>query len=183
MEYYIIEESMKTSKSTKKYKCPYCEHRDVKINLVYHVQDEHEEMIPQGYSAARVVFNSVNKKDHGTCIQCGKESPWNEETWKYERLCGNKKCHEDYVKTVKSRMINRYGVEHRLNDPEIQKQMLSNRKISGKYKFKDGGIRSYCGSYERKLLEFYDKVMNVHSDDIMTPGPIIEYEFEGKKHV
>ena len=181
-DYFIINESTKEeSKPKKKYKCPYCDLRATKLDLTYHVEEEHEDLIPEGYSAARIVFNHVNKKEHGRCIQCGKETPWNDITWKYERLCGNKKCHEEYIKTFRSRMVDKHGKEHLLNDPEKQKEMLANRRISGEYKFKDGGIRSYCGSYERKLLEFYDTVMNVHSKDIMTPGPTIEYEFEGRK--
>ncbi len=180
-DYIIIEESTKVEKPKKKYKCPYCELRATKLDLTYHVDEEHEDLIPQDYSAARVVFNHINKKEHGKCIQCGKESPWNDKTWRYDRLC-SKKCNDDYAREFrKVRMMNKYGQEHLLNDPEKQKEMLANRKISGEYKFKDGGIRTYCGSYERKLLEFYDTVMNVHSNDIETPGPTIEYEFEGKK--
>lgn len=178
-DFILINEETK-NKPQKKYKCPYCELRETKINLIHHLEEEHEEMIPKDFSAARVIFNHINKKEHGRCIQCGKETKWNDNTWKYERLCDDKKCHEDYVKQFKQRMINKHGKEHLLNDPEKQKEMLANRKISGSYTFKDGGVRSYCGSYERKLLEFYDKVMNVHSKDIMTPGPVIEYEFEGK---
>ena len=79
-------------------------------------------------------------------------------------------------------MLNVHGVEHLLGDAEHQKKMLASRKISGTYKFQDGGVREYCGSYERKLLEFYDKVLNVPSSDIMSPGPIIEYMYKGKKH-
>ena len=180
-DFIIINESTKQKKPEKKYKCPYCEVRDTRLNLVSHIEEKHEDLIPQGYSAPRVVFNHVNKKTSGRCIVCGKESPWNDSTWKYDRLCGSKKCHDNYVKQFRKNMVGVYKQEHLLNNPEIQKKMLANRRISGEYKFKDGGIRSYCGSYERKLLEFYDTVLNVHSNDIETPGPVIEYEFEGKK--
>ena len=180
MSEYIINESAKQSKP-KRYKCPYCEFRADKVKLVDHVDDEHEDLIPEGYTPARVVFNHINKKEHGKCIQCGNESPWNETTWKYDRIC-SESCKKEYARVFKQvRMMNKYGKEHLLNDPNKQKEMLSNRKISGEYTFKDGGIRSYCGSYERKLLEFYDNVLNVPSTDIETPGPVIEYEFEGKK--
>lgn len=177
-DYIIINES--SNKPQKKYKCPYCELRETKMNLISHVEEEHEEMIPKDYTAARVVFNHINKKEHGRCIQCGRETRWNDSTWKYERLCDDKKCYEEYTKQFRQRMVNKHGKEHLLDDPEQQKKMLANRRISGEYTFKDGGVRTYCGSYERKLLEFYDKVMNVHSKDIMTPGPTIEYEFEGR---
>ena len=48
-----------------------------------------------------------------------------------------------------------------LKDPEYQNNiMLANRSISGKYKFQDGTIRTYVGSYEHKFLEFMDKFLN-----------------------
>lgn len=169
------------NKKERKFKCPYCEERMIRTDLVYHVNEEHEDMIPQDHSASRVVFNYINKKQSGKCIMCRKETKWNENVWRYDKICSDK-CHDEYVKLAKSRMVNKYGKEHILDDPNHQKKMLSNRKISGTYKFSDGGVREYVGSYERKLLEFYDKVLQVPSKDIVTPGPIIEYEFEGKKH-
>lgn len=170
-----------SNKKERLFKCPYCDERLNRTDLVYHIDEEHEDMIPQDYTASRVVFNYINKKECGKCIMCGKETKWNDKVWRYDRLCSNK-CHDEYVKLVKSRMVNKYGKEHILDDPEHQKKMLSNRKISGTYKFSDGGVREYVGSYERKLLEFYDKVLQVPSKDILTPGPIVEYEFKGKKH-
>lgn len=169
------------NKKDRLYKCPYCDERLNRTDLVYHVDEEHEDMIPQDYTASRVVFNYINKKQSGKCIMCSKETKWNDKVWRYDRLCSNK-CHDEYVKLVKSRMMNKYGKEHILDDPEQQKKMLSNRKISGTYKFSDGGVREYVGSYEKKLLEFYDKVLQVSSKDILTPGPIVEYVFKGKKH-
>lgn len=171
----------KKVKKDRLYKCQYCDFRGIRSDLVYHVNEEHEDMIPENYTAARLVFNYINKKESGRCTICGKESPWNEEVWRYDRYC-SKKCNQEYVKIAKARMVNVHGKEHLLGDSEHQKKMLSARRISGTYKFKDGGIREYCGSYERKLLEFYDKVLNVPSSDIMSPGPIIEYMYNGKKH-
>ena len=177
----LNESNTKSSKSKRKYRCPYCE--DVRLpkeKLIDHIDDKHEDMIPQGYTAARIVFNKINKKEVGHCVQCKKETKWNEDTWKYERFC-SKKCSDEYSKQMKQRMINVYGKEHLLNDPEKQTEMLKHRSISGTYKFKDGGRKDYCGSYERKLLEFFDNVLNVNSNDIMTPGPTIEYEYNGNK--
>lgn len=171
----------KKVKKDRLYKCQYCDFRATRSDLVYHIDEEHEDMIPENFTAARLVFNYINKKEAGRCTVCGKESPWNEEVWRYDRYC-SKKCNQEYVKIAKARMVNVYGKEHLLGDGEHQKKMLASRKISGTYKFKDGGVRDYCGSYERKLLEFYDKVLNVPSSDIMTPGPIIEYMYKGKKH-
>ena len=45
--------------------------------------------------------------------------------------------------------------------------MLAGRKISGKYKFRDGTLKDYCGSYELTALEFMDKVLEIKSSDIL----------------
>lgn len=170
------------SSSERKFKCPYCNYKGTRERLVSHVENNHKEMIPEGYTAARVVFNSINHKEVGHCVQCKvNETKWNEDTWKYERFCSDK-CRDAYVKMAKERMVKKYGKTNLLDDEEQQKKMLANRRISGTYKFRDGGERTYCGSYEKKTLEFYDKVLNVPSKDIMTPGPTVIYDYEGKKH-
>ena len=170
------------SSSERKFKCPYCNYKGTRERLVSHVENNHKEMIPEGYTAARVVFNSINHKEVGHCVQCKvNETKWNEDTWRYERFCSDK-CRDAYVKMAKERMVKKYGKTNLLNDEEQQKKMLANRRISGTYKFRDGGERTYCGSYEKKTLEFYDKVLNVPSKDIMTPGPTVIYDYEGKKH-
>ena len=69
-----------------------------------------------------------------------------------------------------------------MEDPEFQKKLLAGRRISGNYKFKDGGVRSYTGSYERNLLEMADKLLNIESKHIMTPGPTLEYSYNGETH-
>lgn len=176
----LTEATKKASKNTKKYKCPYCETRLTKDKLVNHIDKYHQDLIPKEYTAARLVFNIVNKKECGHCVQCKKETKWNEETWRYNRFC-SKECSDEYSKIMKQRMIKVYGKEHLLNDPKQQEKMLKGRHISGTYKFSDGGVKDYCGSYELKLLEFMDKVMHISSNDIMTPGPIINYKFNGEE--
>jgi len=171
---------LETTGVERKWKCPYCDYHDTRERLVSHVDDEHEDMLSEDYPASRAVFNYINKKDHGSCIVCKKETKWNDETWRYERLCEMPKCEKEYIAGMRANMVGVFGKENLLNDPEQQKKMLSNRKISGTYKFEDGGIRSYCGSYEKKLLEFYDKVVRAHSKDVITPGPVIQYQYQGK---
>lgn len=174
-----------TKKYNKKYKCPYCEYKFEREKLGKHIDKFHKELIPEGYTTARVVFNTVNKKDHGTCIICKKESPWNEDKQRYERLCGSKKCHDEYLKMCEDRMKKKYNgktKEDMLNDPEFQDKMLKGRSISGEYKFENGVTIPYVGSYERNFLEFMDKYLHVLPEDIQAPGPTIEYNYNGKKH-
>lgn len=174
----IILEAKSSGKTV--YKCEFCSYRGTKEQLVSHVEKKHPDMIPEGYTAARLVFNHLNKKDHGTCIVCGGETDWREDLWRYDRV--HPQCKKEYAEYMKANMKKVYGKENLLNDPEQQEKMLKNRRISGQYRFTDGGTVDYVGSYEKKTLEFLDKAMNVKSTDIVAPGPTIEYEYIGEKH-
>lgn len=169
------------AKKPRKIKCPYCEFKAEREKLITHVIDEHEEMIPEGYTARRVIFNYINHKEHGNCVICKKPTEWIEEAGHYDRYC-SKKCREIARKNYMENVWAVRGTTNLLNDEEHQKKMLAGRRISGTYRFKDGGVRSYTGSYEKRLLEFADKCLNIHSDHIMTPGPTLLYSFEGNDH-
>lgn len=167
----------------KRYKCPYCELRDERKKLIAHIDKRHEEMLPEGYDGARTVYDMINHTNgHGTCRICKKDTQWNMSSQRYDVLCGNPKCKEAMREEYKKNMIRVKGTYNILNDPEQQQKMLANRKISGKYRYSDGTVFIYTGSYEKKLLEFEDAVMNIPSKDIMMPGPTIEYMYNGKKH-
>lgn len=171
------------SNNSKRYKCPYCEYRAYRIDLITHVGDEHNDMIPKNYTPARIVYNTINKKDHGTCMICHKETKWDEDKQRYDTLCGNPRCKKQYVEMVRSRMVHKYGTYNLLKDPNFQKKMLEGRSISGKYKFEDGGSVGYVGSYEKKFLEFMDKFLHIKSYDIMSPGPNIPYKYKNEEHI
>lgn len=166
----------------KKYKCPYCDERHEREKLIYHVEEEHEDLIPEHQTPTQVVFNSINKKDHGTCIVCKRPTKWNEKAGRYDRLCTNPRCKQKLRDDFKKNAIAKDGTYVYTADPKFQEKMLRGRKISSTYKFTDGGKVDYVGSYEKKFLEFIDKVMNIESKDIMAPGPTIQYEYEGEIH-
>lgn len=166
----------------KKYKCPFCEFRADRKKLVYHIDRKHENLIPEDSSALRMVFNIVNKKDHGTCIICKKESPWNEQNGRYDRICQNPACMQAYRQMIDQRMVNTHGVRKLTSIPEHQEKMLAGRKISGTYKWSDGTEKGYTGSFEKNALEFLDNILECHSWDVQTPGPVINYEYNGEMH-
>lgn len=167
----------------KTYKCPYCEKRLIRKDLINHIEKLHVDMMPENYTSSQIVFDLVNNtKGYGTCRICKGKTTWNEKSGRYNVLCGNPKCKERMREEYKNNMLKVYGTYNILNDDEQQKKMLANRSISGKYKFADGGVLTYTGSYEKKCLEFMDKVMQISSKDIMAPGPTIEYEYNGEKH-
>lgn len=170
-----------TEATVKKYKCPYCEERLARDKLSSHIEKKHSEMISDEFSANRIAFNTINKKLTGRCVQCGNETKWNEDNIRYDRFC-SMKCKDAYVKIAKSRMVNKYGKEYLLDDPDHQNKMLSNRRISGTYTSSKGEVFTYVGSYEKKLLEFEDIVLGLTALDIVTPGPTIKYKFKGENH-
>ena len=153
-----------------------------KPSLYEHMLNQHEEQL-NGLSPAHVYFNFRNKKTSGLCVWCRKNpTEFNEETERYERFCSDK-CKEAYKKDFKQKMMNKYGKTTLTRDPEFQKKMLKNRKISGEYTWSDGKKFTYTGSYEKDFLEYMDKIINLDSKDLFSPCPIIfDYIFNDKKH-
>lgn len=172
--------------SKKIFKCPLCGKKYVeKEGVLAHMENSHEDEIPQGKSANEYYYNLTKKKFFGKCIICGKHTQFNEKTGKYARFCGSKKCKDEYLKIVRKRMIGKYGKVNLLNDPEQQRKMLANRKISGEYRFvkKPGKPIAYTGSYELDFLKQCDLILDLKPDEINSPAPFnFYYEYEGKKH-
>ena len=165
--------------------CKYC-NRELKNYDQYaaHLEMKHRELIPPDMTSWQFIYYLRTGKTHGTCVICKGDTKWNDKTHKYHRFCDNPKCKEKYKEQFRNRMIGKYGKVNLLNDPEQQKKMLANRKISGTYKWSDHIHEStYTGSYELNFLEFLDNVMNFDPEDVLSPSPhTYFYEYEGKKH-
>ncbi len=176
---------MEASSYVKTFKCPYCSFRGDRAKLITHIDTKHEDMIPKEYTATRIVFNLINKKEKGYCTECGDETAWNEDKARYERLCNKPTCAASYKRKIEARIKNIHGKTSKelLGDAKHQEKMLAGRRISGTYKFSDGETRSYTGNNERKALEAFDKFYKCKSTDILSPGPVVQYDFEGKKHM
>ena len=160
----------------KYYKCHICNKKFKTLNgWGNHIQTTHPETIPAGYSISRYFYFTKTGKTHGICRTCKGDTDWNEESMKYNQYCSNPECKKAYVKIAKQRMIGKYGKVHLLNDPDIQRKMLENRKISGKYKFKDGQEFEYVGSYEKEFLKMLDTLMQWPSNDLISPSPHTYY--------
>lgn len=166
----------------KRYKCPYCDIRLDRARLIKHVDKNHVDFLPEGFTPAQAVYDSINHTNgHGKCRVCGRPTKWN--GFRYDVLCGDPKCKEKLREDYKKNMLRVRGTYNILSDPEQQIRMLAARKISGKYKHSDGGIIDYTGEYERKFLEFIDVYLQIPSADIMSPGPTMEYTYKGQKHI
>lgn len=166
----------------RKYHCPFCKEKFTKDDLVKHIDNEHDDELPPNYTAYRAAYDSINNKPgYGLCVICHQKTTWNEKTQKYNRLCGSKKCSDKVKEIYRTRMLKIYGKVHLLDDPNHQAMMLSHRHIAGKYRWSDGKMFEFVGSYEKEFLEFLDKALGYKSDEVLSPGPILEYEINGVK--
>lgn len=171
-------------KKVKIFKCPICKKKYTSAKfLENHVLQEHSDMIPREMPVAQYIFNLKNKKEHGNCVICKRPTTWNEKINKYHRFC-SPKCKDIYVKEARARLMRVYGTDNLAKDPEHQKKMLENRKISKKYTFSDGGSINCVGSYEYDFIKYCDEVMSFGSKDIVDPSHnniLFRYEFENKE--
>ena len=165
------------------FKCPLCGNAYKEIEDLYlHIEEVHSEVIPEDYTPARYLYQLKTGKTHGTCVMCKKPTGWNERTNKYHRFCDNPKCKEQYREIFKERMIGKHGKVTLLDDPEHQKKMLANRRISGTYTM-NGKEIGYTGTYELDFLKMLDMVLDWDENDIMSPSPhTYWYEYDGRRH-
>lgn len=166
----------------RKFKCKYCDYRGNREELVNHIEHKHSEFVSDQYPASRIVYNYLNNVETGKCVICGKSTKWNDKTWKYYRHCGSEKCKEKIKEAYRKNAIAAKGTYNFTKDPKHLEKMLAGRKISGVYTCSNGAKKTYTGSYERKAIEFMDKVLKIDPDDVMMPGPIIQYEYNGEVH-
>ena len=174
-----------SSNTKRRIYCKFCDFFCFKPeDFVAHIERKHDEMIPQDMDSWQFSYYLRTGKTHGKCVMCGKDTTWNDKTHKYNRFCTNPSCKEKYREIFKKRMIGKYGKTSLLNDPEQQKKMLANRKISGVYLWRDHVHKStYTGSYEKSFLEFLDCIMEYDPEDVMCPSPhTYYYIYEGNKH-
>lgn len=166
----------------KTYQCPFCTKKLIRQKLVDHINKEHEDELPEDMTAYHLVYDIIYgyNDHHGRCCVCHGPTQWSEKTQKYFRICSDE-CKKKLREQYKKNMLRVYGKVHLLDDPEHQEKMLANRRISGTYTWRDSTKTTYTGSYEKKFLEFLDDVMSYDSRDILMPGPILEYEYKGKK--
>ena len=173
----------------RKHRCPFCSKSFERDKLASHIDKYHDDMLnpDKGYTANRIVFDLCNKKEpigagQGICRICKKPTDWDENSVRYKSYCSDK-CKQQARENYKDNMLRVYGKTTLLDDMQWQEEkMLANRSISGRYRWSDGTYKTYVGSYEKKFLEFCDVVLHLDSGDLLTPGPTIYYEYDGKEH-
>lgn len=167
-------------------KCAFCDETFADLDkYADHLEVKHHDMIPPDMVPRQFIYYLKTKRAHGNCVMCKKKTTWNDKTNKYNRFCDNPKCKEEYITLFRQRMMDKYGKITLLNDPEQQRKMLANRKISGTYRWSTNPKYefTYSSSYEKIFIEFLDKVMDMNPTDIFMPSPhTYKYSYEGKDH-
>jgi len=170
----------------RKYLCPFCQNKIPKSKLVTHLGRLHTDKLPEGFTPLQTAYHIINNRplDYTRkCRICNNPTKWDENKGRYNFLCGNPNCDKAWTEKMKATMGDKYGAYRPTATPEGLKKMLAARKISGSYKFQDGHEFTYTGSYELEALKFFDQVLQVKSEDLQVPGPVLQYDFQGKTHL
>lgn len=170
--------------SKRKLHCPFCDAYFYDTgDLASHLESEHFDSLPQGVGGWQYCYFLRTGHLNGKCRICKKDTKWNEKRRRPEAFCDNPKCREAYVKIFENRMIDKYGKARLLDDPEQQKKMLENRKITEKYVWQDHYHVSICtGKNEVSFVSFCESLGFSPTDVIMPSPHTYYYEYEGKKH-
>lgn len=155
-------------------KCPFCNNiYDDKQKFCHHITNRHNDQIPENCEdGLEYAYSLLVGKDIGRlCVQCHTNPVhFNDESLKYERLCSDPKCKEAYIKMMKGRMMNKYGVEHLLNNADMQRKMLLNHADAKDYIWDNNHKFRVIGTYEIDFLDHLKK-MDWSPSDIIAPSP------------
>lgn len=156
----------RASSTNKRFKCMICGDRFGEYNqLVKHTLKYHKDDI-NGEDIDRFLYELRNPGPY-ICTICKKRPRvWDPVNKKYKMLCDSPECKTAYRKRFQRNMIRKYGTDNLLNDPERQVIMLQNRKITRKYKFKDGVEIDCVGNYEYDFIKFCETKLELTSADI-----------------
>jgi hypothetical protein len=137
-----------------------------------HVANKHNNMIPDEAEPLEYAYSLYVHKDVGRlCTQCRKNPVhFNRETLKYERLCDDPHCKEAYVTMMKTRMRNKYGKEHLLNDADMQRKMIYNHPQARDFVWDEKHKFRVIGSYEADFLNQL-RSLDWSPDDVIAPSP------------
>ena len=146
---------------------------DNKHSLYEHIERSYGNLLSDEMPASRLFFNLKYKKTNGRCVMTGKPTKWNNTTERYERFA-DEKAADAYREMFKKRMLSKYGKTHILNEPEQQKKMLDNRKITTDYKWEDGSVSRVTSKYERDFLEMLESTYGFTQQALSEP-PTLYY--------
>lgn len=159
------------------YRCHFCGRTArLKDDMIEHLNRYHAKNLEEeGLDAAQSLYKSTHGTIHGRCMVCGAETDWNEKTGKPHKLCNNPKCRETLRQNAVTNHIRVHGKETLLDDMEHQREMQTNRRTAGTYRFTDGGSVGYLSAPEKNFLQFCNLVLEFRSNMITRSPEFFEY--------
>ena len=153
-------------------KCPICAkpYREVGT-FGNHMRHEHPGTIPEGWSDLRYAYFVHTGRSHGKCRECGGDTPWNETTGAYGKICTKEACKKAYRDRFMQAMRRKYHKDNLFDEPGFRERQLAGRRISGKYTFQDGTEVQYVGKLEEAFLKMLDTFFHFPASDIIAPSP------------
>lgn len=158
-------------------RCPICNHNSKnKEGLLIHIEDEHEDEIPTGWSANKYYYYVTHgNKTTGHCRECRIEVEFDESLGRPPVLCGAQKCKDSFSAKSKANAEKRTKGDKEGYESNKQRNALEGRKISGRYVWSDKTEKSYAGKQENKLLWALDNLAELPSYEVFSPCPFDIY--------
>lgn len=154
-------------------RCPFCSKIfNDKHKYCDHIAGKHNDQIPEDQEPLEFAYSLLVHKPTGRlCVICRKNKVnFNNETLKYDRLCDNPQCKDEYVKLMKSRMVKVHGQEHLLNDAEMQRKMIYNHHNAKDFIWDADHKFRIIGTYEEDFLRKL-KSIGWSPNDVIAPSP------------
>jgi hypothetical protein len=154
-------------------RCPFCgKIYNDKHKFCNHIAMQHNEQIPEDQQPLEFAYSLLVHKPTGrVCVICRKNPVrFNNETLKYDRLCDNPACKDEYVRIMKARMVKVHGQEHLLNDADMQRKMIYNHHNAKDFIWDDEHKFRIIGTYEEDFLRKL-KSIGWSPNDIIAPSP------------
>lgn len=154
-------------------KCPFCSKIfNDKHKYCHHIAAMHNEQVPEDQEPLEFAYSLLTHKPTGRlCVMC-KRNPvnFNQQSLKYDRICSDPKCKDEYVKLMKSRMVKVHGQEHLLNDAEMQRKMIYNNHNARDFVWDDQHKFRVIGTYEEDFLKKL-RAIGWSPNDVIAPSP------------
>lgn len=154
-------------------RCPFCPKIfNDKHKYCAHIAAQHNEQVPEDQEPLEFAYSLLTHKPPGRlCVMCRKNPVnFNQQSLKYDRICSNPQCKDDYVKLMKSRMVKVHGQEHLLNDADMQRKMIYNNHNARDFIWDDQHKFRVIGTYEEDFLKKL-RAIGWSPNDVIAPSP------------
>ena len=165
-----------------------------------YVEKNYKDKIPLSYKGDVYHYLYDLRNPKGKCQICGSPTKWDKDKKRYKILCEPtiinriknffhgrlNSCQEVMRKEYLENIKRVYNTDNLMNSIEYQEMLLKNRRLAKVVSFK-GKELTVIGSYEALFVEVCNKIPDIKVDDLICPGPTINYiptgSYTVKQHI